>query len=128
MLLPGTVRQNLELFGPLCDLDEACRAACFDEVLAHLPDGLHTMLGAAGSACRWVNGSGSDWPGRWDRLHPCCSLDEPTAHLDAAAEDRVLHAIRQRAADGATVIVVGHREPVLAIGDRVLHMGSLVDA
>jgi hypothetical protein len=32
-----------------------------------------------------------------------------------------------RAAAGATVIVVGHRAPVLAIGDRVVQLGSLVD-
>jgi ATP-binding cassette subfamily C protein CydD len=54
-------------------------------------------------------------------------LDEPTAHLDALAEHRVLQAIAARAAAGATVIVVGHRAPVLAIGDRVVQLGSLVD-
>ncbi len=60
---------------------------------------------------------------------PVLLFDEPTAHLDARTEERVLRAIAQRAADGATVVVVGHREPVLAIGDRViLHLGSLVDA
>jgi ATP-binding cassette subfamily C protein CydD len=58
---------------------------------------------------------------------PVLLLDEPTAHLDAEAERRVLHAITARAAGGATVIVVGHREPVLAIGDEIVHLGSLVD-
>ena len=48
VLVPGTVLENLELFGPLPDLDEACRAACFDEVLAGLPDGLHTVMGRGG--------------------------------------------------------------------------------
>ena len=57
---------------------------------------------------------------------PVLLLDEPTAHLDAATECRVLHAITARAAAGATVIVVGHREPVLAIGDQIVHLGSLV--
>ena len=59
---------------------------------------------------------------------PVLLLDEPTAHLDADTEHRVLDAISARAAAGATVIVVGHRSPVLAIGERVLHVGSLVDA
>jgi ATP-binding cassette, subfamily C, bacterial CydD len=59
---------------------------------------------------------------------PVLLLDEPTSHLDAAGEERVLRAITARAAEGATVLVVGHRDPVLAIGDRVLAMGSLVDA
>ena len=122
------MRQNLELFGPLGDLDEACRAACFDEVLAHLPDGLHTMLGRGGVGLSLGQRQRLGLARALGSPAPVLLLDEPTAHLDAAVEDRVLHAIRQRAADGATVIVVGHREPVLAIGDRVLHMGSLVDA
>jgi ATP-binding cassette subfamily C protein CydD len=51
-------------------------------------------------------------------------LDEPTAHLDAHTEDRVLRAIVERARDGATVVVVGHREPVVAIGDQVVEVVS----
>jgi ATP-binding cassette subfamily C protein CydD len=55
-------------------------------------------------------------------------LDEPTSHLDARMEARVLRAIVARARAGATVLVVGHREPVMSIGDRVLYIGSLVNA
>jgi ATP-binding cassette subfamily C protein CydD len=51
-------------------------------------------------------------------------LDEPTAHLDADAEDRVLRAIIERARAGATVVVVGHRERVVAIGDRIVEVTS----
>ena len=51
---------------------------------------------------------------------PVLLLDEPTAHLDAHTEDRVLRAIVERARTGATVVVVGHRERVIAIGDRVV--------
>jgi ATP-binding cassette subfamily C protein CydD len=58
---------------------------------------------------------------------PVLLLDEPTAHLDAETERRVLDAITTCAAAGATVIVVGHRAPVLAIGDRVVQLGSFVD-
>jgi ATP-binding cassette subfamily C protein CydD len=43
-------------------------------------------------------------------------------------EARVLDAIVARARAGATVLVVGHRDPVVAVGDRVLRMGSLVNA
>ncbi|WP_121497474.1 ATP-binding cassette domain-containing protein, partial [Mycobacterium kyogaense] len=50
-------------------------------------------------------------------------LDEPTAHLDGATESAVLAAIRGRADGGATVIVVGHRDAVLAIADTVVDMG-----
>jgi ATP-binding cassette subfamily C protein CydD len=59
---------------------------------------------------------------------PVLLLDEPTAHLDTGTEARVLQVIVTRARAGATVLVVGHRDPVLAIGDRVLAMGSVVNA
>ncbi len=126
MLLPGTVLQNLELFGPLGDVEEACRAACFDEVLADLPDGLHTVLGTGGVGLSLGQRQRLGLARVLGSAAPVLLLDEPTAHLDAATECRVLHAITARAAAGATVIVVGHREPVLAIGDQIVHLGSLV--
>jgi ATP-binding cassette, subfamily C, bacterial CydD len=128
MLLPGTIAQNLELFGPLVDVEEACRAACFDEVLAELPDGLQTMLGRGGVGLSLGQRQRLGLARVLGSPASVLLLDEPTAHLDAVTEDRVLRAIAQRAADGANVVVVGHRDPVLAIGDRVVHMGSLVDA
>src|SRR5262249_27252402 len=48
VLVPSGIRANLELLGPLADLDSACRAAGFDEVLATLPDGLDTVIGRGG--------------------------------------------------------------------------------
>jgi ATP-binding cassette subfamily C protein CydD len=53
---------------------------------------------------------------------PILLLDEPTAHLDAATETRVLHAIVERARAGDTVVVVGHREQILGIGDDVVEV------
>ena len=128
VLVPGSVRENLELFGPLPDLDSACRAACFDEVLAELPDGLQTVIGRGGVGLSLGQRQRLGLARVLGSAAPVLLLDEPTAHLDAPMEARVLHAIAARARAGATVLVVGHREPVLAIGDRVLHMGSLVDA
>jgi len=125
VLVPGTVRANLDLFGPLPDLESACRAAGFDEVLSTLPDGPDTVIGQDGVGLSL---------GQRQRLglarvlgSPARVLlfDEPTAHLDAPMQDRVLRAITDRAAAGATVIVVGHRDPVLAIGDTVVAMGGV---
>jgi ATP-binding cassette subfamily C protein CydD len=128
LLLPGTVRQNLELFGPLHDLEQACRAACFDDVVAELPDGLQTMLGRGGVGLSLGQRQRLGLARVLGSSASVLLLDEPTAHLDAATEEKVLRAIARRASDGAAVVVVGHRDPVLAIGDRVVHMGSLVDA
>lgn len=127
-LIPGSVRDNLELFGPLPDLESACRAAGFDEVLAALPDGLETVLGREGTGLSLGQRQRLGLARTLGSPAPVLLLDEPTAHLDADMEARVLDAVVARARAGATVLVVGHRDPVCAIADRVLHMGSLVDA
>jgi ATP-binding cassette subfamily C protein CydD len=128
VLVPGTVRDNLELFGPLPDLGNACRAAGFAEVLATLPDGLETMIGRDGAGLSLGQRQRLGLARVLGSPAPVLLLDEPTSHLDARMEARVLDAIVARARRGATVLVVGHRDPVLAVGDRVLRMGSLVDA
>jgi len=128
VLVPGSIRDNLELFGLLADLDSACRAAGFEEVLAELPNGLETVIGRDGVGLSLGQRQRLGLARALGSSAPVLLLDEPTSHLDARMESRILQAIVARARAGATVLVVGHREPVLAIGDRVLYMGSLVDA
>ncbi len=122
MLIPGTVRENLELFGPLTDLECACRSACFDEVLAELPNGLDSVIGRGGVGLSLGQRQRLGLARALGSSAPLLLLDEPTAHLDAATENRVLGAIVARARAGATVLVVGHRDPVLAVGDHVVQV------
>src|SRR6185369_17579154 len=112
-LVPGSIRDNLALFGTLADLDGACRAAGFDEVLAVLPDGLDTVIGRGGVGLSLGQRQRLGVARVLGSQAPLLLLDEPTSHLDGPTEDRVLRAIARRAADGATVVVVGHRDPVL---------------
>lgn len=123
-LVPGTVRDNLMLFGDLGDLETACAAAGFDAVLADLPLGLDTVLGRGGVGLSLGQRQRLGLARTLGSAAPVLLLDEPTAHLDARAEQRVLRAIVERAHTGATVVVVGHREPVLAIGDRVVEVAA----
>lgn len=121
-LLPGTVRSNLEMFGPLADIDGACRAAGFDEVLVTLPGGLDEVIGRGGTGLSLGQRQRLGLARALGSQAPVLLLDEPTAHLDGAAEARALAAISARAASGATVVLVGHRAPVLAIGDEVVRL------
>ncbi|WP_433661509.1 ABC transporter ATP-binding protein/permease [Nocardia sp. CA-128927] len=140
VLVPGTLRENLELFGAKADtpvahgptrivddLEAACVATGFDAVLNELPDRWDTVVGPGGVGLSL---------GQRQRLaltrvlatdRPILLLDEPTAHLDADSETAVLAALRQRARDGATVIVIGHRPTVLAAGDHVVQVRAAND-
>ncbi len=124
VLIPGTVQDNLELFGALPDLMGACRAACFDAVVATLPDGMQTVIGRGGVGLSLGQRQRLGLARVLGSAAPVLLFDEPTAHLDAFTEDRVLDAIVERATGGATVIVVGHRDRVLARGDVVIDMGG----
>ncbi|MFI9410416.1 ATP-binding cassette domain-containing protein [Nocardia gamkensis] len=135
VLIPGTLRDNLELLGArtadraargparvIGELEAACLATGFDAVLADLPDGWNTVVGPGGVGLSL---------GQRQRLaltrvlatdRPILLLDEPTAHLDAAAEAAVLAALQLRARAGATVVVIGHRPTVLAAADHVVQV------
>ncbi|MEO3760601.1 thiol reductant ABC exporter subunit CydD [Mycobacterium sp. B14F4] len=123
VLIAGTVLENLALFGPLTDVQSACRAAYFDEVLAGLPEGLNTRIGRGGVGLSLGQRQRLGLARAFGSPAPVLLLDEPTAHLDTAAEDRVLRSVVDRAAAGDTVVVVGHRDAVLAIGDRIVPVG-----
>ena len=99
---PGTVKENLDLFGELDDHETACRDAGFDEVLAALTDGPDTCSDAAASGCHSGSANDSGWPARSARRASVLLLDEPTAHLDAATESKVLAAIARSGPRPAT--------------------------
>ena len=50
-------------------------------------------------------------------------LDEPTAHLDAPTEQRILAAIRQFSV-GRFVLMVAHRPSAIDFGDRIIEVGA----
>ncbi|MGX1858183.1 thiol reductant ABC exporter subunit CydD [Dietzia sp. NPDC055340] len=127
VLLPGTLAENLGLAGVApgdLGLDDVCAATGFDEVLAECPHGWDTVVG--------VDGTGLSL-GQRQRLaltrtlasdRPVLLLDEPTAHLDATSEARVLDSLVELARSGRTVIVVAHRPSLLAIADEIVRVRS----
>lgn len=140
VLVPGTLRENLELLGArtpddvtgmatrvVDDLEAACVATGFDAVLDELPDRWDTVLGTGGVGLSL---------GQRQRLaltrvlaapRPVLLLDEPTAHLDPDSEAAVLAALQQRAGTGATVVVIGHRPSVVAAADHIVRIHATPD-
>lgn len=119
LVLADTVRNNLLLRCPDAPeraLQRAVNAACFQEVVNRMPQGLESKLEARGT-----NLSG----GERQRLGLAQALlgkprllflDEATHSLDAANEARVLSNILSL---GATVVSVAHRGAVIETATRV---------
>jgi len=122
-IVPGIVKDNLDLFGELEDHESACCDAGFDRVLDLLPNGIHTVLGRGGTGLSLGQRQRLGLARALGSPASVLLLDEPTAHLDSVTESTVLTAIARRARRGDTVIVVAHRDRVLAIGDQVIDMG-----
>ncbi|MCX2930125.1 thiol reductant ABC exporter subunit CydD [Mycobacterium sp. CVI_P3] len=120
VIIPGTIAENLALFGPLSELDPACRAAGFTEVLDELPNGIDTVVGRGGTGLSLGQRQRLGLARALGSPAPVLLLDEPTSHLDEATEKTVLQAITRRAAEGATVVLVAHRDSVVGIADHVI--------
>jgi len=127
VIVPGTVRTNVLGSGD-ADIDAHALAAAaatgFDEVLAELPAGWDTPLGQGGVGMSL---------GQRQRLaltrallggRQVVILDEPTAHLDARAEQHVLTSVDRLREQGRTVVVIAHRASLIARADDVVHVRS----
>ncbi|MFC0673314.1 thiol reductant ABC exporter subunit CydD [Brachybacterium hainanense] len=55
---------------------------------------------------------------------PLVVLDEPTAHLDGAAEQMILRTLERFRAQGRTVLLVAHREELIELADAVCEVRS----
>ena len=123
-LFSGTIRENL-LWGDENATDEelwaACRAACADEFLSRMPDGLETDLGQGG-----VNVSG----GQKQRL--CIArailkkprvliLDDSTSAVDTATDAKIRQAFRTQLGD-TTKIIIAQRVTSVMDADIILVM------
>lgn len=131
VLIPGTLRENLELLGPPAgpdELAEACAATGFDAVLAGLPDRWDTVVGSGGTGLSLGQRQRLALTRTLAAQRQVLLLDEPTAHLDDASEATVLAALVARARAGATVVIVGHRPSVLAVADHVVEVRATATA
>ena len=129
-LFSGTIRENLLWGAPDATEEQlwaACRAACADEFLERMPDGLDTDLGQGG-----VNVSG----GQKQRL--CIArailkqpkvliLDDSTSAVDTATDAKIRTAFANELKD-TTKIIIAQRVTSVMEADQILVMddGRLV--
>ncbi|MEU5026620.1 ABC transporter ATP-binding protein/permease [Streptomyces milbemycinicus] len=121
-LLPGTLRENLLLARPTAsdhDLRGAIASLGFTDLLAALPQGLDTPLGERGTGLSSGQSQQLALVRALLRDAPVLCLDEPTAHLDPEAEQRVISALRTLTRD-RTVLLATHSPALSALADQVV--------
>ena len=125
-LFSGTIRENLLWGDPNATEEQlwaACRAACADEFLERMPDGLDTDLGQGG-----VNVSG----GQKQRL--CIArailkqpkvliLDDSTSAVDTATDAKIRAAFANELKD-TTKIIIAQRVTSICEADLILVMDN----
>ena len=123
-LFSGTIRENLLWGDPEASEEQlwaACRAACADEFLERMPDGLDTDLGQGG-----VNVSG----GQKQRL--CIArallkqpkvliLDDSTSAVDTATDAKIRSAFANELKD-TTKLIIAQRVTSVMDADLILVM------
>lgn len=125
-IFQGTIAENIRLGWP--DASEAAllEAAELAQVMAfarNLPLGLETPVGEGGLGLSGGEAHRVALARIFLRDPALVLLDEPTAHLDAGTEARVLDGI-QAFARGRGLIVVTHSSAVAARMDRVWHLSD----
>lgn len=123
---PGTVRGAVDPAGGASDedLERAARLTGLDAVVADLPDGWATRIGQGGTGLSLGQRQRVALTRALLDPTPLVVLDEPTAHLDAAAEAQVVDTVRRLRDEGRTVVLVAHRPALLEVADDVVEVTS----
>jgi len=125
VLEPGTLTEAVGASAVSDDeRDRAAASTGLDEVVAALPFGWATPLGRGGVGLSVGQRQRVALTRVLLRPAPLVVLDEPTAHLDTAAEHVVLATVRALRAAGSTVLLVTHRPAVLAAADEIVEVSG----
>ena len=131
VLFAMSVRDNIRYVAPAAT-DEAvlgaAATACFDDVIASLPDGLDTVLADRGGRLSTGQRQRLTIARAVAKDAPILILDEPTAALDAATEHRVLERLAGWGA-GRAVFLITHRVSTIRQADQILYLegGRIVE-
>jgi ATP-binding cassette subfamily C protein CydCD len=123
-LMAGTVADTVRLLRPTATDDEVASALAevgLIDTVAHLPNGVDTVLGGDDVGLSAGERSRLALARALIADRGLVLLDEPTARLDGLSEALILAAV-QRLRKRCTVLMVAHREPMVAAADTVTRL------
>lgn len=123
ILFSGTLRENLTMFRADATQEEICdaaKAACIEELIGQLDEGIDTVLGERGVGLSEGQAQRVAVARALLSRAPVLLLDESTSALDEETEAKLLANISCR--KGKTCLIVTHRQAALQICDYRLHI------
>ncbi|MEJ1975457.1 MAG: thiol reductant ABC exporter subunit CydD [Acetobacteraceae bacterium] len=126
VIVPGSIAENVALSrrdAPQADIEAVAKRVGLCAMLRARPGGLGALVDERGSGLSGGERRRIALARALLKPAPILLLDEPTAHLDAAAEAALIDAIRQ-AARGRTTIIATHSAALAAIADTVVRLGQ----
>ncbi|QDX27423.1 thiol reductant ABC exporter subunit CydD [Sphingomonas suaedae] len=126
LILPGTLAGNIALGAPdasAAQIAQAAVAAGLEPMLMQREGGLESTIDPRGGGLSGGERRRIGLARALLKPAPILLLDEPTAHLDPAAEDALI-ALIARAARGRTTLIATHSARLAAIADMVVDLGD----
>lgn len=126
-LLPGTIAQNIARFRDgACpdDVTAAAQSARVHDLIVRLPDGYDTVIGIDGHQLSGGERQRIALARAIYRKPFLVVLDEPNSNMDSIGEKALAETVRELRRDGAIVLIVTHRNAILAEVNKLLHVES----
>jgi ATP-binding cassette subfamily C protein CydD len=126
LVIGATIAGNIALAAPRADaaaIEHCAARAGMTAMLERRPEGILTRLDARGGGLSGGERRRLGLARAILKDAPLLLLDEPTAHLDAAAEAELIETIRA-ACRGRTAIIATHSPTLAAIADRIVRLGG----
>jgi len=123
-LFSGTVRENLQVGFPEYSDDHIlsiARIGGVDEFVSHLPDGYDTVLREKGAGLSGGQKQAISLSRALLHNPNIVILDEPTSSMDQNSEAQIVERLN-KFSEGKTLLIITHRNALLAICDRILVM------
>lgn len=124
LIIPGSIAENVALSrrdASEARIAQAAERAGLGPMLLERPGGLAAVLDERGAGLSGGERRRIALARALLKDAPILLLDEPTAHLDAAAEAALIPVIRE-GAKGRTTIIATHSERLAAIADQVVRL------
>ncbi len=122
-LFTGTVLENVTIGRPLAteaELRTALQASGLDEIVQAHPQGLAMPVSERGRSLSGGQRQAVALARVLIRQPRVLFLDEPSAAMDGLSEKRLVQRLAGIAESGTTLLIATHRDPLLALVDRVL--------